>query len=129
MELPDFDTFFGPENVENFYVHGGGCDFVNDDELMDALESVGWTETEPDAEPTPETDIIVPQIADVVTPPEAPLTTTQFPRLTEPELLEIEAAKDEKATKSSTNWGVKRLKGNIQAHFSINIPFICLFSH
>lgn len=33
--------------------------------------------------------------------------------LTEQDLLNFEAAKDEKSTKSSTNWGVRRLKGNL----------------
>lgn len=37
--------------------------------------------------------------------------STSFATLSEAEIIKIEEGKDEKTTKSSTNWGVKRIKG------------------
>jgi hypothetical protein len=38
-------------------------------------------------------------------------SSSTFATLTEADIIKIEEGKDEKSTKSSTNWGVKRLKG------------------
>jgi uncharacterized protein (UPF0147 family) len=38
-------------------------------------------------------------------------SSSKFATLTEADIIKIEEGKDEKSTKSSTNWGVKRLKG------------------
>ena len=45
--------------------------------------------------------------------------TSVFATLSEADLLDIEAAKDTKSTKLSTNWGVRRFKGNFFKFFAL----------
>ena len=44
--------------------------------------------------------------------PEPAAASSSFAMLTEEELIQLEEAKDEKTTKRTTSWGVKRVKGD-----------------
>ena len=110
MEYPDFGDLMAGETVEFLEIHGGGVDFMDDDELLRGIETVDWDAVASEAAvPAEISNPPVPAPVNPVTTKPAP-----FAQLSEEELLHLEAAKDEKSTKSSTSWGVKRFKGTFK---------------
>ena len=126
MALPNFADIVGAEIVQEFDLHGGGIDFVPDEELLKVIESTDLVNDASNGSSIPQSNA-----SDVPAPPPATEDhdssssdathhhdqATAFPTLTEADLVDLELAKDEKTTKSSTSWGVKRLKGNSFTQF------------
>jgi len=58
MSIPDFDILLGEDMAEEFELHGGGVDYVGDDDLALVLETIDWgaigmVEEAPDIPVTP----------------------------------------------------------------------------
>ena len=123
--------FFDLGDVDTLSIHSGSTiDFdlwgdLNDDDLLAAYELVDEPVVTADTEPTTPALATrsIPAQSTAAAPssdskPAKPITkpgkkpTSSFAKLTEEDLLRLEEAKDEKSTKASTSWGVKRFKGD-----------------
>lgn len=114
--LPDFDINFldallNDQDTEMTDVWGG----IEDADMLAAMENMPVFNTPAYHDLVPAS----PAASEPDPEPDQPNDPDPFPKLSEQDLLDLEGAKDEKSTKSSTNWGVNRLKGNISELFFV----------